>query len=121
MSIIRSFATVPLSRASYRALSTTAIYRKSLTDSVKETAENINKNVGQTLAGGIDSTEKMTKAAKEAINSKTPSQGEMKAAADDLGSSATETAESARQNANQKLGQAAGAARDMKEDVKKNF
>lgn len=51
---------------------------------------------------------------------KTPSEGEVKSAADNLGSKAAETAESARQSANRTLGQAAGAARDAKDEVKKN-
>lgn len=54
-------------------------------------------------------------------DTKTPSEGEVKSAADNLGSKAAETVESARQGANRKLGQAAGSARDAKDDVKKNI
>lgn len=54
-------------------------------------------------------------------DTKTPSEGEAKSAADNLGSKAAETAESARQGANRTLGKAAGAARDAKDEVKKNI
>ncbi|OWZ40223.1 hypothetical protein LQV05_004722 [Cryptococcus neoformans] len=120
MSVVRFLATrVPFSRAS-RPFSTSVLSQKSLTDSVKETAENLNKKVGQTLASGIDSTEKATQSAKNTVGTKTPSEGEVKSAADNLGSKTAETAESARQSANRTLGQAAGAARDAKDEVKKN-
>lgn len=54
-------------------------------------------------------------------DTKTPSEGEAKSAADNLGSKAAETVESARQGANRTLGQAAGSARDAKDEVKKNI
>ncbi|KIR64163.1 hypothetical protein I312_103973 [Cryptococcus bacillisporus CA1280] len=121
MSVVRFLGTrVPFSRA-IRPFSSSALSQKSLTDSVKETAENLNKKVGQTLASGIDSTEKAAQSAKSTINTKTPSEGEAKSAADNLGSKAAETVESARQGANRTLGQAAGSARDAKDEVKKNI
>lgn len=39
-----------------RAFSTSLAARKSVVDNVKETLSNVNKKVGETLAGGIEST-----------------------------------------------------------------
>ncbi|WWD21097.1 hypothetical protein CI109_105578 [Kwoniella shandongensis] len=121
MSIIRSFSALPVSRVSYRALSTSAIRSKTLTESVKDTADAINKKVGQTLAAGLEKSEQATNQAKATVASKTPSESEVKSAASTASSKATETAESARQNANHALGSAAGKARDAADDVKKNL
>lgn len=156
MSVVRFLATrVPFSRAS-RPFSTSVLSQKSLTDSVKETAENVSLIVilvhHRWDVRLRSSTRRLDRHSRAALilpkrplrvqrtpsvslkidmhlsiltrhyltGAKTPSEGEVKSAADNLGSKAAETAESARQSANRTLGQAAGAARDAKDEVKKN-
>ncbi|GFZ47487.1 hypothetical protein JCM24511_05231 [Saitozyma sp. JCM 24511] len=105
-----SLSALPLARANARTLSTTAVYRKSVVDQVKDAAQTVNKKVGQTLASGIETAEATTSQAKETVREKSPSESDVK-----------KTAESARQNVNHSLGQAAGKARDVKDDVKKQL
>ncbi|WWC73197.1 uncharacterized protein I206_107163 [Kwoniella pini CBS 10737] len=119
MSFLRATSTLPLSRASYRALSTSSIRSKSLTESVKDAADAVNKKVGQTLASGLESAQTATEQAKGTVNEKTPSQSEIDSKASSVAQGAKETAESARQNANQALGSAAGKARDAADEVNK--
>ncbi|RSH95355.1 hypothetical protein EHS25_000442 [Saitozyma podzolica] len=66
-----SLSALPLARANAanaaRTLSTTAVYRKSVVDQVKDAAQTVNKKVGQTLASGIESAETTTSQAKETV------------------------------------------------------
>ncbi|WVR09145.1 hypothetical protein IAU60_006207 [Kwoniella sp. DSM 27419] len=119
MSFLRAVSTLPLSRTSYRALTTSAVAHKSLTESVKETADAINKKVGQTLASGIESAEQATASAKQTATDNTPSQSEVESAAGKASQAAKETTESARLNANHAMGSAAGKVRDAKDELEK--
>lgn len=56
-----------IARSATRAFSTTPVARKSLTESVKETADVVNKKVGKGLADAIETTEKGAHAAKESL------------------------------------------------------
>ncbi|WRT68954.1 uncharacterized protein IL334_005936 [Kwoniella shivajii] len=121
MSFIRSTSSLPFasSRIAYRALSTSVVRSKTLTESVKDAADAVNKKVGQTLASGLDSAEKATDSAKGTVNAKTPSQAEIDSKASSASQTVKETAESARQNTNHALGSAAGKARDAADEIEK--
>ncbi|KAG9018947.1 hypothetical protein FRB90_007938 [Tulasnella sp. 427] len=56
-----------IARSATRAFSTTPVARKTMTDSVKETADAVNKKVGKGLADAIETTEKGAQAAKESL------------------------------------------------------
>ncbi|KAK1922518.1 hypothetical protein DB88DRAFT_357768 [Papiliotrema laurentii] len=118
MSITRAFA-FPAARAAYasRAFTTTSVAHKTLTDSVKETADAVNKKVGQTLASGLGKAEEAAESAKKTVSDKTPSKVDAHVAAE----KAQQSAKSAGHTANQKLDQAAGKARHAKANVEKKI
>ncbi|KAF3935032.1 hypothetical protein ABW20_dc0104669 [Dactylellina cionopaga] len=50
-----------------RPLSTSIAYRKTVTESVKETVDSVDKTAGQTLAAGIQKTQEAAGAVKETV------------------------------------------------------
>ncbi|KAF8221778.1 hypothetical protein L208DRAFT_1414530 [Tricholoma matsutake] len=88
-----------------RALHSTPVSLKSMTEKVSEVADKVNKKVGEGLASAIDAGEKATKATK--------------ATKESLGSTAAETKEKAEHASDQKANQAATGAHEAKEHFKK--
>ncbi|KAF5377237.1 hypothetical protein D9615_006345 [Tricholomella constricta] len=95
-------------RASFlnaRALHSTPVAAKTVTEKVSEVADKINKNVGKGLASAIETGEQATHTAKEKLGSATEE--------------TKEKAEKASELAGQKTNQAAAGARQAKEDLEK--
>ncbi|EEB88358.1 hypothetical protein MPER_13843 [Moniliophthora perniciosa FA553] len=91
--------------AGVRALHSTPVAAKTVTEKVSEVADTVNKKVGKGLASAIDKGENAAQSTKETISSKA---GEAK----QKGSEASTVA-------GQKANQAAAGAREAKEDFKK--
>ncbi|TDL28912.1 hypothetical protein BD410DRAFT_781475, partial [Rickenella mellea] len=96
---------VPRTIASSRALhASPSSAFKTMSESVKETAKDVNIKVGQTLASGIEKTQQATESVKETVGAKSK-----------------ETANDAKHAANaasEKAGQAAAGAKEATEDAK---
>ncbi|ORY26254.1 hypothetical protein BCR39DRAFT_470584 [Naematelia encephala] len=105
MSILRSAFITSRQGYALRALSTSSPRSKTVTETVKDTADSINKKIGKTLASGLDTVEKTTDSAKQTVCAKV----------------STETAESARLESNHALGKAAGKVRDAKDELEKKL
>jgi len=88
---------------SVRLFSTSHVARKTMTDSLKETGETVNKKVGETLAAGIDKGQKAAHATKETVGMKTEE--------------AKESANAASATASHKASQAKTATKEAKDDV----
>ncbi|EWC43763.1 hypothetical protein DRE_07381 [Drechslerella stenobrocha 248] len=100
-----------------RPLSTSAVLHKSVTESVKETVQGIDKKVGQTLAAGIDKAEQATEAVKQTVGAAK----ENSPTANQATESVKETVNSARQNtptAEEAKGMAKGKSQEVKGQVK---
>ncbi|KAG8961158.1 hypothetical protein FRC03_005714 [Tulasnella sp. 419] len=54
-------------RSAIRCFSTSVVARKTVTDSVKETADTVNKKLGKGLASAIEGTEHAAQVTKETI------------------------------------------------------
>ncbi|WWC91315.1 uncharacterized protein L201_006258 [Kwoniella dendrophila CBS 6074] len=121
MSFLRATSTFPIAsaRISYRALSTSVIRQKTLTDSVKDAADAVNKKVGRTLASGLDSAQSASDGTKGTAYDRTPTESEIDSKAGSASQAVKESAESARLNANHALGKAAGKARDAADELEK--
>ncbi|ESK95539.1 f1 atpase assembly protein 11 [Moniliophthora roreri MCA 2997] len=91
--------------AGARALHSTPVAAKTVTEKVSEVADTVNKKVGKGLASAIDKGEHAANATKETLSS-TTGQAKQK------GSEASTVA-------SQKANQAAAGAREAKEDFKK--
>ncbi|KAF8061020.1 hypothetical protein FPV67DRAFT_1512489 [Lyophyllum atratum] len=100
---------VRLSFANARALHSTPLAAKSVTEKVSEVADKVNKNVGKKLASAIETGEKATQATKETLGSATQETKEK----------AAETAKVAEQKKNQAAAGAREAKEDFKQEVKK--
>ncbi|CAE6426017.1 unnamed protein product [Rhizoctonia solani] len=95
---------VPTVRIGTRAFSTTLRNQKTVTETVKDTAHDVNLKVGKGLAAGIDKAEGATQKAKEALGT-----GQKKA---------EKAAEIGKQKANQTGAQARGKAEELKDKAK---
>ncbi|KAJ7151486.1 hypothetical protein C8R46DRAFT_1088744 [Mycena filopes] len=103
MSILR--AITRSSVAHTRAFHSTPTPRKTVTEKVKETAQDVNLKVGQKLAGAIETGQGAAEVAKETVGAKAE-QGKKKAG-------------EAANIAGQKTNEAAASARETKEDLQK--
>ncbi|KAG8678805.1 hypothetical protein FRC09_019526 [Ceratobasidium sp. 395] len=101
----------PTARVGLRAFSTTPRAQKTVTESVKDKAEELNLKAGKTLAAGIETAEGAAKATKEAVG----------AGAKDAKKKAEQTAEVGQQKANQTTAEARGKAQDLREKGKKSL
>ncbi|CAE6427495.1 unnamed protein product [Rhizoctonia solani] len=95
---------VPTVRIGTRAFSTTLRNQKTVTETVKDTAQDVNLKVGKGLAAGIEGAEGATQKAKEALGT-----GQKKA---------EKAAEVGKQKANQTGAQARGKAEELKDKAK---
>ncbi|CAE6471547.1 unnamed protein product [Rhizoctonia solani] len=95
---------LPTVRVGTRAFSTTLRNQKTVTETVSETAQDVNLKVGKGLASGIDKAENATNKAKEALGV-----GKKKA---------EQAAEVGKQKANQTTAQARGKAEELKDKAK---
>ncbi|CAE6442701.1 hypothetical protein RSOLAG22IIIB_01020 [Rhizoctonia solani] len=95
---------VPTVRIGTRAFSTTLRNQKTVTETVKDTAQDVNLKVGKGLAAGIDKAEDATQKTKEALGV-----GQKKA---------EKAAEIGKQKANQTTAQARGKAEELKDKAK---
>ncbi|KAJ1325714.1 F0F1 ATP synthase subunit B [Microdochium nivale] len=86
-----------------RPFSTTLPAYKTITETVKDTAATVNKKIGETLAGGIESGEQAAQKAKEAIPETT---GQAKGQANEM-------AGQAKGKAHEVAGQAKGKANEV--------
>ncbi|ORX39057.1 hypothetical protein BD324DRAFT_618378 [Kockovaella imperatae] len=104
-------STAPLRTLQLRAISTSAVRSKSLTDSVKETADAVNKKVGQTLASGLEGAQNAADSVKETVgvradqakakvDANTPTKNQVKGAADYVKQTVNEAAADAKVEAN---------------------
>ncbi|CAE6460378.1 unnamed protein product [Rhizoctonia solani] len=95
---------LPTVRISTRAFSTTLRNQKTVTETVKDTAHDVNLKVGKGLAAGIDKAENATQTTKEALG---------------VGKKKAEKAtEIGKQKANQTTAQARGKAEELKDQAK---
>ncbi|TFK57567.1 hypothetical protein OE88DRAFT_1651364 [Heliocybe sulcata] len=90
-----------------RALHTTPVARKTVTETVKETADKVNKTVGQKLAGAIEKGEQATAATKETLGTKSEE--------------ASQKASEASTVAGQKANETAAKAREGKDETKETL
>ncbi|KAG9099546.1 hypothetical protein FS749_001033 [Ceratobasidium sp. UAMH 11750] len=101
----------PTARLGIRAFSTTPGAQKTVTETVKEKAQDLNLKAGKTLAAGIETAEGAAKATKEAVGM----------GAKDAKKKAEQTAEVGQQKANQASAEARGKAEDLREMGKKSL
>ncbi|KAB5594412.1 hypothetical protein CTheo_2189 [Ceratobasidium theobromae] len=95
----------PSARVGTRAFSTTLRTRKTLTETVKDKAQDINLKVGKGLAAGLETAEGATKATKEALG----------VGAQQTKKKAEETTEVGKQKANQASAEARSRAENLRE------
>ncbi|CAE6515376.1 unnamed protein product [Rhizoctonia solani] len=95
---------VPTVRVGTRAFSATLRNQKTVTETVKDTAHDVNLKVGKGLAAGIDKAEGATETTKQALGV-----GKKKA---------EQAAEIGKQKANQTSAEARGKAEELKDKAK---
>ncbi|QRW14812.1 hypothetical protein RhiLY_13811 [Ceratobasidium sp. AG-Ba] len=99
----------PAARVGLRAFSTSLRAQKTVTESVKEKAQDLNLKAGKTLAAGLDSAENAAQATKEAVGM----------GAKDVKKKAEKASEIGSQKVNQTTAEARGKAEEAKEKTKK--
>ncbi|KAF8602681.1 hypothetical protein BDV93DRAFT_474001 [Ceratobasidium sp. AG-I] len=102
---------IPSARVGVRAFSVTPRAQKTVTEKVKDTAQDINLKVGKTLAAGLETAEGATQATKEAVG----------AGAKETKKKAEQTAEVGQQKANQASAEARAKADDLQVKGKKEL
>ncbi|KAL5495531.1 hypothetical protein ACEPAI_994 [Sanghuangporus weigelae] len=115
--MLRSTLSTALPRRSVcavRSLHASPIASKTVTEKVKETAQNVNLKVGQTLAKGFEKGEEITEKTQEAA-------GTAKSKAQETAGAAKSKADESGELAKQKTNQASAGATEAKEDFKKEM
>ncbi|KAG7091086.1 hypothetical protein E1B28_010142 [Marasmius oreades] len=113
----------PLALQGARALHSTPVASKTVTEKVSEVADKVNKSVGKGLASAIDKGENVAQSTKEVMGSASQQAKEKGNEAYDAASQktnqATEKGKEASNTASHKANQAAAGARQASEDFKK--